>query len=323
MTLGGRATVAWWVRRVCVLALLAATAVASQAQDRRILTGERIKRYADGVLSLMAYTVAPDVTTSSLSITDAGTSNPDLSMTQFGGGFVVSDSTRLYLEGNAAWSRYDPRFIVSDGQQDSVVPVKWNTASVTGGIGWDFPVGSKWSIRPIFNFSFGDVASDVKLGRAAIAIADNSELDFLIDGRLRVYGLGGSVMAVYEYDKPDRELDVEIRYTNVRLHTYDTSDDIVRGNATAESASLWARMRTPTGMIMMQRPVRYVYELAYSQYFDSGVKALGFDSLLSLGFGLELDSSEYTNLFTRWRAILRHVVGPNVSGWSVGLAASF
>ena len=184
MTSTGRTIVAYRMRRVAVLALLAASAVSAAAQDRRILTGERIKRYADGVLSLMAYTVAPDVTTSSLSITDAGTSNPDLSMTQFGGGFVVSDTTRLYLEGNAAWSRYDPRFVVSDGQQDSEVPVKWNTVSVTGGIGWDFPVGSKWSIRPIFNFTYGDVASDIKLGRAAIAISNNRELDFLSDGQV-------------------------------------------------------------------------------------------------------------------------------------------
>ena len=319
----GRSKQARRSRQACVFAILLACTASAQAQANRVVTGERIKRFADGVLSLMAYTVAPDVTTSSLSISDSGTANPDLSLTQLGGGFVVSDSTRLYLEGNAAYSRYDPRFVVSDGQQESEVPVKWNSVSLTGGIGWDFPVGSKWSIRPIFNFTFGDVASDIKLGRVALALANNRELDFLSDGRMRVYGLGGSVMAVYKYNKPDRELDLEARYTNVRLHTYDTTDEIVRGNSTAESASLWARMRTLTGMVVMQRPLRYVYELAYSQYFDSGVKALGFDNLLSLGFGLELDSSAHTNLFTRWRAILRHVTGPNVSGWSVGLAASF
>ncbi len=297
--------------------------LASAQTADRVLTGERIKRFAQGVLSLMAYTVAPDVTTSSLSISDAATANPDLSMTQFGGGFVISDSTRLYLEGNAAYSRYDPRFVVSDGAAQSEVPVKWNSFSATGGVGWDFPVGSKWSIRPIFNFTLGDVASDIKLGRAALAIANNRELDFLADGRIRVYGLGGSLMAVYEYDKPDRELDLEARYTNVRLHIYDSTHDAVRGSANAESASLWARMRTPTGLMLMQRPVRSVFELAHSRYFDTGVEALGFDNLTSFGLGLELDSSEYTSLFTRWRAILRHVVGPNVSGWSVGLAASF
>lgn len=308
----------------CVLAALAACTLPAHAQaPDRVVTGERLKRYAQGVLSLMAYTVAPDVTTSSLSIDDAATANPDLTMTQFGGGFVVSDSTRLYLEGNAAWSRYDPRFVVSDGAQQSEVPVKWNSVSVTGGVGWDFPISSKWSIRPMVNLTWGDVASDITLGRAALAIANNRELDFLSDGRIRVYGLGGSVMAVYEYDKPDRELDLEARYTNVRLHIYDSNHDAMRGSSTAESASLWARMRTPTGKILMQRPVRYVFELAHSRYFDSGVQALGFDNLTSLGIGLELDSSAHTHLFTRWRAILRHVMGPGVSGWSVGLAASF
>lgn len=320
--LRGRAVLTRPGRQACVLAALLVCTAAAHAQDR-VVTGERIKRFADGVLSLMAYTVAPDVTTSSLSISDSATANPDLSITQLGGGFVISDSTRLYLEGNAAYSRYDPKFVVSDGQQESEVPVKWNSVSVTGGIGWDFPVSSKWSIRPIFNFSLGDVASDLKLGRVALAIANSRELDFLGDGRFRVYGLGGSLMAVYKYNKPDRELDLEARYTNVRLHTYDTTHDIVRGDSTAESASLWSRMRTPTGLVLMQRPVRTVYELAYSYYFDSGVEALGFNSLLSLGIGLELDSGEYTNLFTRWRAVLRHVTGPNVSGWSVGLAASF
>lgn len=311
-------------RQACVGLVLAACSVLASAQTAdRVITGERIKRFAQGVLSLMAYTVAPDVTTSSLSIRDANTANPDLSITQFGGGFVVSDSTRLYLEGNAAWSRYDPRFVVSDGVQQSEVPVRWNSVSATGGIGWDFPISSKWSIRPIFNFSLGDVASDIKLGRVALAIANNRELDFLDDGRIRVYGLGGSLMAVYEYDKPDRELDLEARYTNVRLHIYDSTNDLVRGSATAESASLWARMRIPTGLVMMQRPVRYVFELAHSRYFDTGVEALGFNNLTSLGIGLELDTSAHTSLFTRWRAILRHVVGPSVSGWSVGLAASF
>lgn len=311
-------------RQACVAVALAAISALANAQtDDRVITGERIKRFAQGVLSLMAFTVAPDVTTSSLSISDAATANPDLSMSQLGGGFVIDDSTRLYLEGNAAYSRYDPRFVVSDGVQQSEVPVRWNSVSATGGIGWDFPISSKWSIRPIFNFSLGDVASDIKLGRAALAIANNRELDFLSDGRIRVYGLGGSLMAVYEYDKPDRELDLEARYTNVRLHIYDSTSDLVRGSANAESASVWARMRTPTGLMLMQRPVRYVFELAHSRYFDTGVEALGFDNLTSFGIGLELDSSAHTSLFTRWRAILRHVVGPNVSGWSVGLAASF
>jgi len=109
----------------------------------------------------MSYTVAPDVTTSSLSIGNAATSSPGLAMSQIGGGFTWSKATPLYLEGNAAYSRYDPTFLASDGTETRPIPVKWNSLSATGGVGWDFPIAEHWVLRPIFNFTLGYVASDL------------------------------------------------------------------------------------------------------------------------------------------------------------------
>jgi len=305
----------------CALALCAA---AAQAQDRpRVITAEKLQHVVNGVLSLMTYTVAPDVTTSSLSISDAAAGNPDLSFTQFGGGFVLGDTHRVYLEGNAAYARYDPKYLISGGAEEREVPLRWNSVSATGGVGYDFPISAKWSLRPIFNFSLGYVASDARIGKAIFEDRTGVEIDFLDGGRLKAYGLGGSLMAVYKYYRPEREYDVELRYTNVLLHSYSDTSAAVQGSARAESASLWARMRTPTGMTLMDRPVRWVFELAGSNYFDSGVQALGFSRLLSLGVGLELDSSKYDLWFNRWRATLRHVMGNGVTGWSLGLAASF
>lgn len=309
----------------CVAAgLLAGCVGAAQAQDRpRLITPEHLQKAANGVLSLMAYTVAPDVTTSSLSITDASSGNPGLSFTQFGGGFVVDKVYRVYLEGNAAYARYDPKYIVSDGAEQREIPTRWNSVSGTGGIGWDFPISSKWSLRPIFNFTLGYVSSDLNIAQAIFSNRTGRELDFLDGGQMKAYGLGGSLMARYEYFKPERELEFEGRYTNVRLHSYGTTSEAVDGRATSESINLWARMRTPTGLMMMERPVRYVFELANSNYLDSGVKSLGFTRLTSFGLGLELDSSAYDIFVTRWRAVIRHVVGDGVSGWSLGLAVSF
>ena len=64
-----------------------------------------MQQLANGILGLMSYTVAPDVTTSSLAIDSAATANPSLTMTQIGGGFTWSKGLPLYLEGNAALSR--------------------------------------------------------------------------------------------------------------------------------------------------------------------------------------------------------------------------
>ena len=109
----------------------------------------------------------------------------------------------------------------------------------------------------------------------------------------------------------------------MHLQSYGASSDAVRGEATAESVILWGRMRVPSGLVMMQRPVRYVFELAHSHYLDSDVRGARLRQLTSFGLGLELDSSAHDIWVTRWRAVLRHVVGNNVSGWSLGLAISF
>jgi len=42
-----------------------------------------------------------------------------------------------------------------NGQVQRFVPAKWNTLSLTGGVGWDFPISRELKFRPIFNFSLG------------------------------------------------------------------------------------------------------------------------------------------------------------------------
>jgi hypothetical protein len=60
------------------------------------------QKLANGILGIMTYAVAPDVTTSSLAIDNAATSSPGLGITQLGGGFTWSRDLPVYLEGNAA-----------------------------------------------------------------------------------------------------------------------------------------------------------------------------------------------------------------------------
>ncbi|MCW9079135.1 MAG: hypothetical protein OQK74_08170 [Gammaproteobacteria bacterium] len=50
----------------------------------------------------------------------------------------MSKSFPLYLEGTLGYSRYDPDFIATSGEQEQSIPVKWNSFAATGGFGWDF-----------------------------------------------------------------------------------------------------------------------------------------------------------------------------------------
>lgn len=314
------------VLRSTILAALALAALSAGAQTRdreRAIRDIDVQKLANGVVGIMSYTVAPDVTTSSLAINNNATSNADLSMSQFGGGFTWSSETRLYLEGNAAYSRYDPVFVVSDGTDVRKVPAKWNTLSVTGGIGWDFPISEHWVVRPIFNFTYGRVVSDLQVAKWWVDNNTNADLSFLDGGKLEAYGLGGALMFDYEKFSPERDDDLEIRYTNVPLQSTGSTATGVVGSSRAESASIWARTRVPTGWgTVWDRPVRYVYEVAFTRFLADEVET-GLTWMSSVGFGLELDSSAKDIWATRWRLVGRYKFGPDVKGWSMGIAISF
>jgi hypothetical protein len=294
----------------------------AQAQPSTVI-GANVQKIANSVLTLMGFGLTPDVTTGSLSFSSPSTGTPGMQMSSLGGGFTISKDFPLYLEGTAAYSRYDPTFVLSDGTNSRDVPVKWNSLSATGGIGWDFPIAQDLVFRPIFNFSLGTVQSDLKVAGNVLGNQIGKDFSFLDRGRLDAAGLGGSVMLDYERYRPENEIDVELRYTNIYLQSINTSSEAVSGSTSAQTLNLWARWRAPTGLTALDRPFRYVLEFTHTQFLGDLRGAMGFDYLTSLGAGFELDTTKYTWLTTRWRLLGRYKFGDGVQGWSVGVACSF
>jgi len=310
---------------VTALALGAACALApALALGQRFETrGVNVQKAANAVLSMMGLMLTPDVTTGSLSFSNDATGNPDFSMTSLGGGFTTSKAFPLYLEGTAGLSRYDPTFIASNGVEERSIPVKWNVVTVTGGIGWDFPVAKELVLRPMFNFSYGHLESDTSLAGRFIESQTDATLEFLDGGQLDAYGLGGSLMLDYERYRPENEIDVELRYTNIHLQSFGSTSTGVKGSAAAQTINLWTRWRAPTGITLLERPMRYVLEYVYTRFLGDLDGVLGFNHLNSVGAGLELDVSKYDIIVTRARLVGRYKFGDNVTGWSVGFAVSF
>ncbi|HET9651949.1 MAG TPA: hypothetical protein VFP36_07150, partial [Usitatibacter sp.] len=147
-------------------------------------------------------------------------------------------------------------------------------------------------------------------------------LDFLRHGQLNAAGVGGSVMLDYERYGPENQMDAELRYSSIHLQSFQTSS-AVQGHSLSQSASFWSRYRAPTGWVALERPVRYVLEYAYTRFLGDLDGALGFTYMNSFGGGLELETTRYDAYVTRVRLLLRYKVGGNVTGWAVGLGASF
>jgi hypothetical protein len=285
--------------------------------------GTSLEKRVNGALAMMQYSVSPDVTTSSLSISSGESDIDGLFMTQLGGGFTWSKSTPLYLEGNAAYSRYDPKFVLSGGTEQRRVQAKWNTLVGTVGVGWDFPIAPELVLRPIANFTLGHVESDLSVAGRAIEGETGRDVEFLKQGRLNSMGYGGSLMLDYEHHRETHEIDVEVRLTDIYMENFGGTSDAVQGSAWAQSLGLWTRWRAPTGLRSLDRPVRYVLEYAFTHYFGPDGDMLGFNNLNSIGAGLELDTSAWDRWATRWRLIGRYRFGQNVSGYGISLGISF
>jgi hypothetical protein len=270
----------------------------------------------------MSYSVLPDLASSSLQISSSELDDPSIVMSQLGGGATISKDIPIYLEGVIAYSRYDPRFIVSRGEESRVLPVKWTSLAATGGIGWDFPLNDELVVRPIVNFGLGYITSDANAARIFVNQAADREISFLDNGQMTAASWGSSLMLDWERVRPDHEIDMELRYSYIHLEGIG-GDDVVQGSANADTLSLWSRWRAPTGAVVLQRPLRYVLEYSHSEYLGDQRGVLGFDRLFTFGVGVELDSSAYDMFITRTRLVLRHVVGDNVSGLSMGIAMSF
>jgi len=250
---------------VLIFSLLGIPSGALQAKGLGLLPAAKIKESADEVLAMMSYSVVPDLTSSFLSIRDDQVGQNRLFMTQFAGGETISKTVPVYLEGSAAFMRFDPVFVAERGQQARSVPARWNSVALSGGVGYDFPIAPNLVLRPIFNFSLAHLESDVSLTGRFLDDKFDPSFDFLKRGRLNAYGLGGSIMLDYTLVKPEHEIDLELRYTNIRLRTFDSSA-AVSGSASAEAASVYARYRAKTGLQIMERTLRYVLEAANTVY---------------------------------------------------------
>src|SRR5947199_302055 len=75
------------------------------------------------------------------------------------------------------------------------------------------------------------------------------------------------------------------------------------GSGDAATASLYARLRGPTGLLLLPRPLRYVLEASNSNYVGDQRGVLGFNFLSSVGTGFEIDTSAVHTVIGRVRYV--------------------
>jgi hypothetical protein len=337
------------MRRVAATATLACLVAASpagaQLLDPDSLAGIRdtiadrlqgreaqLQRVGAGVLGLFGYNMIPDGSANALQVsrtTASGASDSALTLGQLGTGFTWGESFPLFTEGYIGYARYDPRSVFSAGNAPRGSVLSWNNVAVTLGVGWDIALTENLFLRPIVNGSAGYAASDLALFGNFLAWRTGVDIEALTGRHVNVWGGGGSlVLAWYDY-RPERDIDAELRYTQLRIQTFGDTLPAARGTSTAETLTLWTRYRWPTGREAWGRPIRWVLEANASSYLGDQADALGFAWSAKVGGGIEFETARWElgamgiNL-NRVRLIGRYFFGDNnVTGYSIGLGMSF
>ncbi|PWS36413.1 hypothetical protein DFH01_14735 [Falsiroseomonas bella] len=288
-----------------------------------------------GVLGLMGYSMVPDGSANAVQVdrsTVSGGSDDGadttLTLSQFGFGFTWSEAFPLFTEIYGGYARYDPRAVFS-GTGTRRTPLRWNNFTTTVGIGYDIRIAENLWLRPIVNFAGGYAAGDASLFAQFIKYRTDLDIAALTDRHVNVWGVGGALMLAYYDYRPERDIDVELRYTQLRLETFGDTLPAATGSSTAETIGLWARYRWPTGREVFGRPLRWVLDGSATSYLGDQREAIGFAWSAKFGGGIEFDTGRWElgamgiNL-NRVRLIGRYFIGDdNITGYSIGIGMSF
>lgn len=318
------------------VALLAARDATAQGVDNLLdridAIRSQIQLRPGGVLGIMGYNMSPDGAANALEIDRASAVSADGSsvfqLSQFGAGFTLSEAFPLWLEGYMGTARYDPRAVFT-GLGARRVPLRWNNITATIGVGYDIRLGEYLWLRPIFNLAGGYAASDASLFGSFLEWRFGADVSELTDKHVNAWGIGGSMVLAYYDHRPARDIDVELRYTQLRLATFGDTMREARGTSDAITLGLWARYRWPMGIEAFGRPVRWAVDGNFSTYLGDQRDIMGFAWAAKVGGGVELDIGRHEigglGLYlSRVRLMARYFYADGgVTGTSVGLGFSF
>jgi hypothetical protein len=318
------------------IALLAGRDAAAQGVDNLLdridAIRSELRLRPGGVLGIMGYNMSPDGAANALEIDRGSAVSADGSsvfqLSQFGAGFTLSESFPLWLEGYMGTARYDPRAVFT-GLGARRVPLRWNNVTATVGVGYDIRLAEYLWLRPIFNLAAGYAASDASLFGGFLEWRFGADVPELTDKHVNAWGIGGSLMLAYYDHQPARDIDVELRYTQLRLATFGDTMREARGTSDAITLGLWARYRWPMGIEAFGRPVRWAVDGNFSTYLGDQRDIMGFAWAAKVGGGVELDIGRHEigglGLYlSRVRLMARYFFADGgVTGTSVGLGFSF
>jgi len=303
--------------RVLGLWLMMASYGAAQTLDTDFTT--RTGQVRAG-LAALGLATAPPAYNALLFLERVRPGDLDFASGQLGAWGTPLENSDLYVEGFLASQFYTPSFDIA-GDSARIEDVKWRSVSATGGIGWDFPLTERLSIRPVVNAAIGRITSN-----SDVSVADmpGGTADFIAGDAVEAFGYGGSLALDYAFQTDERQIEFRMRHARLRHVAIGVTDDPRSSTDTiATSAIARHRMPIPDWRVAGGR-VRWVVEATYARYDGDTGKVLGLPWIARLGTGVEFETGQLGRYAPpRVRTMVRYVFGEDFEGIGFGAGLVF
>jgi len=312
-----------------VLALLLTPAPAlAQAGTLSVQEGEDILVGSDAKEALIAFTnfvIGPGIPGTRLAVNRGG-GRADERLSILKGSLqpefdLPSERWRLRLDGGLGYVAATTPIDISNGTE----PVRFDTERqlLSGriGAGGSYLWFEHVDVRPMLSVAVSQIKSTADTN-GVIPFARASQAD-IIDWRVNVASLFGSLEIDYDQFWGDTRWEVIGTYSHGYHRSYNASRGVIEFSGHTDTIGALIRRSAHTGADLFSIPLDWNVFASYTGFIGLDPDVLGFNSLLSVGAGLDLRVRKRPFDIGNLRSVglnFSAVLGENVAGGTLGIS---
>lgn len=230
-----------------------------------------------------------------------------------------------YGEATLAYGHLDDTFetyILPDAQ--TKIDGDFYTYSALAGVGITIPVLEWLRIRPIFLAGYSRINGDSHIKGPFSEELEEAASGILTDVHINTMLLGGAFQAIVETPLPDElNLTANARYNHFYARNFNSSDSVLNTQDDFGVFNTAVEFQGPIPLTIAGRETRWITFGGYTYLPGDQKDALDFDSFFELGGGFAIIDPNVVKGVGGLSARGSLIIGPDVNGWSAGMALEF
>ena len=215
--------------------------------------------------------------------------------------------------------------LIADTGQPVTLDLKRTALGLRGSFGLSFPVDQNFKLRPYLSLVVTDLKSESVInGLTITGPSGNTITNPSFRSSVQVGSAIGSLDALYSRWYGDDKLELSAQYNLIYTDAFSEDIPVLSTYDLNHTAQLKSRYTGPTNLISLGRPWRWQAYANYTNFISHDEAALGYQSLVDFGGGLEWEMNIKPLDWFGWQMLgIRAglIYGDNVEGYKFGLTA--